>query len=86
MFSRFIPESVRWLLANGQQEKAVEILQKVCRVNGVDMSSKDIHDVLECNFEDKPTVEDNGFPKASFFDLFKHPVLLKRSVIIMLLW
>lgn len=81
-----MPESVRWLLANGQQEKAVKILQNVCRVNGVDMSSEDIIDVLECNFESEPMVQDNELPKASFFDLFKHPVLLKRSIIIMLLW
>jgi len=84
---RFIPESVRWLLANGKQDKAIEILHKVCQVNGVDMSSKDIANVLECDFEDKSVVHhSDNLPKASFFDLFKRPVILKRSVIIMLLW
>jgi len=83
---RFIPESVRWLLANGKQEKAVKILQKVCSVNGVDISDKDIIEVLECDFEKKPIALADAQPKASFFDLFKHPVILKRSIIIMLLW
>ncbi|VVC43321.1 Major facilitator superfamily domain,Major facilitator, sugar transporter-like [Cinara cedri] len=82
----FIPESVRWLLTNGKQEKAVEILQKVCRVNDVEMSKKDIIDVLERNSVDQPVAQNYNLPKASFFDLFKHPVILKRSIVIMLLW
>jgi hypothetical protein len=81
-----MPESIRWLLTNGKQEKAVEIIQKVCRVNGVDMSSKDIIEILDNDFEDKPVVQNDNLPKASFFDLFKHPVILKRSIIIMFLW
>ncbi|XP_026805656.1 organic cation transporter protein [Rhopalosiphum maidis] len=82
----FIPESVRWLLTNGKQERAVKIIQKVCRVNGVDISDKDIVEILECDIEKKPIVQADAQPKASFFDLFKHPVILKRSIIIMLLW
>lgn len=82
----FIPESVRWLLANDKQEKAVKIIQKVCRVNSVDISDKDIIEILESDSEKKSTVQLDTQPKASFFDLFKHPVILKRSIIIMLLW
>jgi len=77
---------VPWLLTNGKQERAVKILQKVCRVNGVDISGKDIIEILECDVEKKPTVQTDAQPKASFFDLFKHPVIFKRSIIIMLLW
>ncbi|KAL5233280.1 hypothetical protein ACI65C_000690 [Semiaphis heraclei] len=82
----FIPESVRWLLTNDKQERAVKILQKVCKVNGVEMSGKEIIEILECDFEKKPTVQSDTQPKASFLDLFKHPAILKRSIIIMLLW
>ncbi|XP_025192491.1 organic cation transporter protein [Melanaphis sacchari] len=82
----FIPESVRWLLTNGKLERAVKILHKVCRVNGVDISDKDIIEILECDFEKKPLVQTDAQPNTSFFDLFKHPVILKRSIIIMLLW
>jgi len=73
-------------LTNGKQEEAVKILEVVCRVNGADMSSKDIISVLESNTEEKPAVQSNDLPKATFIDLFKHPVILKRSIIIMLLW
>lgn len=77
---------MRWLLANGKKDKAVKILKKVANVNGVDMSKQDILDVLGTEFESKPEIEAEGTPKASFFDLFKHPVILKRSIIVMLLW
>jgi len=55
-------------------------------VNGVDISGKDIIEILECDVEKKPTVQTDAQPKASFFDLFKHPVIFKRSILIMLLW
>jgi len=77
---------VRWLLTNGKQEKAVKILQTVCRVNEVDLSSKDITNILESNMEENPVGQANDLPKAIFIDLFKHTVILKRSIIIMLLW
>lgn len=49
------------------------------------MSSEGIKDALESDVE-KPLAQNENLPKASFIDLFKYPVILKRSIIIMLLW
>ena len=31
---RFVPESVRWLHANGKSEQLVEVVKKIQRING----------------------------------------------------
>ncbi|XP_050421086.1 organic cation transporter protein-like [Adelges cooleyi] len=83
----FIPESVRWLIANGKQERAVKIMTKLARVNGVDISSTDLANVMNTDVEgNKTTGQSEEKSKASFFDLFKYPVIRNRSCIIMLLW
>lgn len=83
-----MPESVRWLLINGKQESAIKILQKICRVNNVDMSTKDIIDLLECNSVENHLKQANAndLPKASIINVIKCPVILKRSIILMLIW
>ena len=41
--SRFVPESVRWLLVKGKTEKAQAILEKVAKVNKKEMPVDDLH-------------------------------------------
>jgi len=43
VISRFVPESVRWLLVKGKTEKAQAILEKVAKVNKKEMPVDDLH-------------------------------------------
>lgn len=81
-----MPESARWLLANGKQEKAVKILKKLARENGVNMSKQHMLDLLGNEFQNESQLKVEEGPKASIFDLFKHKAILKKSMIIMMLW
>ena len=40
IFLRFIPESVRWLLARQKNRRAGKIVKKAARVNGVILSDR----------------------------------------------
>ncbi|XP_050525745.1 organic cation transporter protein [Daktulosphaira vitifoliae] len=83
----FMPESVRWLLANDKKEEAVKLLKKIARVNGVDMSSSDVLNILNNDDEEeKAEIHEEEKQKATFFDLFRHPAIRNRSFLVMLLW
>lgn len=44
-----IPESVRWLLVNGQVDRAVKILKRIASVNGKNLSDKSI-ELINLNY------------------------------------
>jgi hypothetical protein len=50
IFLRFIPESVRWLLARQKNRRAGKIVRKAARINGVVLSER-----LLSGFEDRKT-------------------------------
>ncbi|XP_064595129.1 organic cation transporter protein-like [Liolophura sinensis] len=69
-----IPESPRWLLANGRKEEVKKILDKAARVNKVR---------LPANLLDDPMEE---APKARLWQLFTHRTLCIRTLVIFLNW
>ncbi|XP_067667584.1 organic cation transporter-like protein [Haliotis asinina] len=86
----FIDESLRWLIANKKDDKALQILNKASRFNCVDISTviqqaTILPETSSC--EARPDIAKT--PKASRFsvlDVFKNAFLLKISVIIWLTW
>ncbi|KAF5304493.1 hypothetical protein FQA39_LY09689 [Lamprigera yunnana] len=74
----FLDESPRWLYANGKIIEAVKIVQKGLKINGssVVLNSSD-YVLIKAN---------NNTPKVSISDLFKTPVLRKRTLNICLAW
>jgi predicted O-linked N-acetylglucosamine transferase (SPINDLY family) len=51
IFLRYIPESVRWLLAKGMNRTAVKIIKRAAQVNGAVLS----HRLLSAFEDDKTT-------------------------------
>lgn len=68
VFLRFVPESVRWLLAKKYNSKAGKIIQKAARVNGVELS-ENVKKVFELNSDDSDNVSFLIFGILKMYDL-----------------
>lgn len=84
-----LPESPRWLLANGRLTEAQTIMEKMARVNGKPLSPN-----YMANFRRKFEVEkymsgrEDETPQKSYgvLDLFKTPNLCRKTLIITFIW
>jgi len=74
---RFLPESVRWLLARGRKDEAREILEKVAKENKVHIS-EDVYESLA----EEPVAKSG----VSVLDLFRYKRLGVRSLNIFFNW
>ncbi|XP_013411039.1 organic cation transporter protein isoform X2 [Lingula anatina] len=72
----FVPESARWLLANGKEDKAEEILRQAAKVNGKVLPEKLFEQVAE----------DEEEHHGSILQIFRSPRTLVRTLIIFLNW
>ncbi|XP_044150190.1 solute carrier family 22 member 13-like isoform X1 [Bufo gargarizans] len=72
----FLPESPRWLLTKGKNEKAKDLLHKAARMNKRELSE----DILKEVKEQKQTKSGN------MIDLFRIPLLRKKTLIMCSVW
>ncbi|XP_055920418.1 solute carrier family 22 member 3-like [Eupeodes corollae] len=67
-----MPESFRWLLSQGEEERAVEVLRKTARINKRKLSESSVEKLLEANRQSLGGVEtkSSGFPIGDAFKIF----------------
>lgn len=87
----FVPESPRWLLASNNKTKMLEardILEKAAKVNKTfkEEETNALLDDLTAPKSSEELQRERVQEKLGFFDLFRHPVLLKRSLVMMFNW
>lgn len=78
----FIPESARWLLTKGKSEEAKDLLQKASKENGVEIPRETLNCLLNEHTDEKTGLAE----KASLFDLFRHPNLRRKSILLFFNW
>lgn len=79
---RFIPESTRWLISNNRIDEAKKCIQIAAKENRVKISDSDLDRLLQPD----PKLPIKDHPKATILDIFKHPNLRKRSMIVFFNW
>ncbi|XP_040063043.2 solute carrier family 22 member 13 [Ixodes scapularis] len=76
----FVPESLRWLISRGKEQRSKNILKFVAKVNGKKLSDDFMQ---KCQFP--PPTELSG-TKASSIDLLKTPNLRKNFILSLVVW
>ncbi|XP_022109164.1 organic cation transporter protein-like [Acanthaster planci] len=73
---RVVPESARWLITQGKVKEAEAIIRKIAKVNKAKLP--------EQLFSADDHIQEQG--RTSFVDLFRKPILRKRTLNIMFNW
>lgn len=79
----FIPESIRWLLANNKKNEAIEQIQRIARSNKVVIPQEVLDKVVEAEVAANIDGTDR---KPSLLDLFKSPNLRTKALLIFFDW
>ncbi|CDW56042.1 Organic cation transporter protein [Trichuris trichiura] len=78
-----VPESARWLMVNKRFDEAIAILRKAAKFNGRTLPN-DVADMIELQPQSNTERQSRNKPSAA--DLFRRPVLRRRSLIIFYVW
>nr|XP_053651845.1 organic cation transporter protein-like isoform X2 [Cherax quadricarinatus] len=94
-----MPESVRWLVAQGRNDEAKKIIERVAIVNNVDVPRHllDVHNVelrpvdgtlsvTSSNIEHVNETRQEAKIKKTVLDLLRTPVMRKRSFTLFFCW
>ncbi|XP_049883787.1 carcinine transporter-like isoform X2 [Pectinophora gossypiella] len=79
-----VPESARWLIAQGRIDEALKILKKCERINGKKIPKEIIQNFRETAIEIAKAEEETK--KYSALDLFKTPRLRRHSLLLIVIW
>ncbi|XP_017772552.1 PREDICTED: organic cation transporter protein-like [Nicrophorus vespilloides] len=78
----FIPESARWLISKDRVVEAKVLIQRAAKENKVTITNDQLDNLLRSDV--KPV--DPNEKRATILDIFRHPNLRKRSLIIFFDW
>lgn len=79
-----VPESARWLVSQGQTAKALLILRKFERINGMTVRPEIYKEFSDsCDQIQKEEAANNNY---SILDLFKTPRLRKITITLIIIW
>lgn len=78
----FIPESARWLLTKNRLPEAMKLIQIAAKENKVKITDNQLESLLVGDIKPK----DPNVKEATILDIFRHPNLRRRSLIIFFDW
>ncbi|XP_047030714.1 solute carrier family 22 member 1-like [Helicoverpa zea] len=81
-YSFFLDESIRWLYSKGKKERAVQLIRKIARRNGVEVDNMML-DRLDYTEED---TKSNVSDKKLLMKTFKSRIMMQRFLVCMVWW
>lgn len=78
-----IPESARWLLAEGRASEAIKVVQHAAKMNKVTIP-QDVYNSFVASAKEKENTQQTS--KPSILDLFRYPNLRKKTLFIFFDW
>lgn len=82
-----IPESVRWLMSKGQNQRAAKIIYKAAKTNRVELSNSTLDSMYEFSEDEPNGITDTSTAKSSpFLIAMKSKILLFRFLICSFCW
>uniref|UniRef100_A0A5S6QYI4 MFS domain-containing protein n=1 Tax=Trichuris muris TaxID=70415 RepID=A0A5S6QYI4_TRIMR len=79
-----VPESARWLMAKGRLDEAVAVLRRAAKFNGRSLPDR-ITEIIELEPHSNEAHKSKN-AKPSVGDLFRRPVLRRRSLVVFYVW
>ncbi|KAJ8716930.1 hypothetical protein PYW08_005329 [Mythimna loreyi] len=81
-YSFFLDESIRWLYSKGQKERAVQLIQKIAKRNGVEIDRMMLEKLDYVDEETKTGVSDLKL----LMKTFKSKIMMQRFLVCMVWW
>jgi len=79
-----LPESCRWLMTKGREEKLLQILRRIAKMNKRELPEnfdKDVRSICKKQLE-----INSSKPSHTYADLFRHPNMRKITILGIILW
>ncbi|KAF9799724.1 hypothetical protein SFRURICE_005017 [Spodoptera frugiperda] len=81
-YSIFLDESIRWLYSKGRKERAVQLIQKIAKRNGVSIDGTMLDKLDYADEETKTGVSD----RKLLLKTFKSRIMMQRFLVCMVWW
>ncbi|CAD0249195.1 unnamed protein product [Spodoptera exigua] len=81
-YSIFLDESIRWLYSKGRKERAVQLIQKIAKRNGVNIDGTMLDKLDYADEETKTGVSD----RKLLMKTFKSRIMMQRFLVCMVWW
>lgn len=80
--SRFVPETLRWLIVNGKDDEVKKWIATAAKCNGVSVDIEQLYETADCETQSGPS----KIKPRNLFNIFKSKILALQAIVMCYLW